>query len=406
MSPAGRKRVPIADARFCKTLLICPHRATMTEVAPLLADALPLAPMHRLHVYPDRKEATELLRTFDAKLCFLDFASAGNAGFGTLEVLQAIAPELMVIALLAGNNPEMVLRCLRAGATDFLVAPFTPDQVETVVEKVARRIRAHDPNVTPAQIVAVMRVKGGCGASTVAANLAFQCKRLGARRVLLADLDGLTGSLSFLLKVRSNYSFLDVLHHAGGFDSDIWKQMMITLRGVDVVLAPESVVDPTSELVSAAPILEFARLSYDVIVVDCGGFHGDWNLSIAKSADHVLLITTNELPDLHSAQRALVYLEANGIDPDALRLVVNRYSEANGLSRERIAATLGRDVSHVLPLDEQALEQAQMEGKPIPAGSPVAKTLARLAESLMKSEETAAPGTSGTGAGMFSLLSR
>lgn len=376
----------------------------MTELTPLLVQALPLAPVQKLHAYPGRREAADLLRHFDAKLCFLDFATAGSEGFATLEMLQAAAPGLVVVALLSGNDPDVVLQCLRAGATDFLVAPFTPDQVEAVIEKVARRIPASDANASSARIVAVMPAKGGCGASSLAANLAFQCKRLGAARVLLADFDGLTGSMSFLLKTKSTYSFVDVLHHAGALDHDIWKQMVVDMRGVDVLLAPDSMVDPTAELVSATPILDFARQFYDVVIADCGGIAGDWNLSIAEAADEVVLVTSNDVPDLHAAQRALVYLEANDIDPDRVRLVLNRYSETIGLRQDTVESALKKEVLQTLPLDEEALEQAQMEGKPIPSGSPVAKGLSTLAKRVLDLDKPSS--SKPKSGGLFSLLSR
>ena len=52
----------------------------------------------------------------------------------------------------------------------------------------------------PAKVFAIMPAKGACGATTIASNFAFQCKRLG-KKVLLADMDALTGTLSFMLKV-------------------------------------------------------------------------------------------------------------------------------------------------------------------------------------------------------------
>jgi pilus assembly protein CpaE len=396
--------MPVADARFCKTLLICPNRSAMTEAAPLLAAALPLAPIQKLTAFPDRKTASELFRTFEAKLCFLDFASPGHGGFATLEILQAISPDLIVVALLSANNPELVLRCLRAGAADFLVSPFTPDQVESVVEKVVRRIPAAQPEGPPARVIAVMPVKGSTGATTIACNLAFQCKRLGANRVLLADLDGLTGVVSFVLKLKSNFSFLDVLQHTGVIDDDIWRQMVMPLQGIDVLLAPDAAPDPVADLPTAAPIFDFVRYSYDVIVADCGGPAGAWNLSVAQAADEVLLVTTNELPDLHAAQRALIYLEAHEVDADRLRLVVNRYAEPHGLGREAIASTLRKDVYHFLPADAASTERCLMDGKPVKSGTPLGKELATLAARLLELERTeAAPRT---GKGLLSFLSR
>jgi len=63
-------------------------------------------------------------------------------------------------------------------------------------------------------IVAVIPAKGACGASTIAANLAFQWKRSSGQRILLVDLDPLTGTISFMLKIKSIYSFLDALQRS------------------------------------------------------------------------------------------------------------------------------------------------------------------------------------------------
>ena len=104
-----------------------------------------------------------------------------------------------------------------------------------------------------------MPAKGGAGATTIACNLAYQCKRLGAERILLADMDPLTGTVSFLLKLKSTYSFMDVLNREDSLEADLWKQMTTAVQGVDVLLAPESLVDPNAELSTAAPIVEFAQ---------------------------------------------------------------------------------------------------------------------------------------------------
>ncbi len=60
----------------------------------------------------------------------------------------------------------------------------------------------------------------------MACNLAFQWKRHGAKRILLADLDMLAGTMSFLLKIKSTYSFLDVSQRAHELDADLWNAMV------------------------------------------------------------------------------------------------------------------------------------------------------------------------------------
>ena len=140
--------------------------------------------------------------------------------------------------------PDLILRCLRAGALDFLIQPFTADQLDAALAKVARmQPSGEGAGKEPAKIFAVMPAKGACGATTIACNLAFQWKRLGAKKILLADLDPLTGTLSFLLKIKSIYSFLDALQRSHELDVDLWNAMVTPVNGVDVLLAPEMMVE-------------------------------------------------------------------------------------------------------------------------------------------------------------------
>ena len=122
-------------------------------------------------------------------------------------------------------------------------------------------------------------------------------------------------------------------------------------------------------MADASSILDYARYAYPVVISDAGSAFGDWTLSQAQLSDEVLLISTNELSSLHSAQRAIHYLETNGIDPWKIKLVLNRYDEHYGVSSELIQNSLGIDVFHVLPTDEASVQKSLMEGKPLAPGS-------------------------------------
>ena len=43
-----------------------------------------------------------------------------------------------IIAILGGNEPDFILRCLRAGASDFLILPLTAEQVDAAFGKLSR----------------------------------------------------------------------------------------------------------------------------------------------------------------------------------------------------------------------------------------------------------------------------
>jgi len=363
-------------------VVISPNSRMVRELAPLLESHLVGSSINFVNSYPSPRDISSALGGGAPQLVFLDLATDPERALQLLGEMVRLGSPVQVLALLPGNDPDLMLRCLRAGAADFLLEPFTADQLDTVLAKIARMQPAAEKGVDTTRIIAVMPAKGACGATTIACNLAFYWKRMGANRVLLADLDPLTGTLSFLLKIKSVFSFLDALQRAHELDADLWRAMVTTVNGVDVLLAPELITENPPELNDPSPILEYARRAYDVIILDAGNVYGDWNLNQARAAQEVLLVTTNELPSLQAAQRALSYMDANRVGRWKIRLLVNRYQREVGLSREVIGTALHTEVFEAIPSDYEAVQKALMEGKPVPANTAFGKGLTQVIERL------------------------
>lgn len=400
-----RETSPAASRR---AVVIGPNSRMADELEPLLRVHLPGVPISHLRNYPSPRDLAAAMGAGAPPLVFLDVISDREQAFQLLAEMVRVEPPVQVIALLSANDPDVMLRCLRTGAVDFLIQPFTREQIEAAQVKLARKQPASDAaGKEPAKIFAVMPAKGACGATTIACNLAFQWKRLGAKKVLLADLDPLTGTISFLLKIKSTYSFLDTLQCSQELDADLWMGMVTTVNGVDVLLAPEIMVEGAQELRDPSPILDYARHAYDVVVIDTSSVYGDWNLNTARLATELLLVTTNELPALQAAQRALSYLDTNRIGRWKIRLLVNRYHRDVGLSREVIGTALHTEVFDVLPSDYEAVQKSLMEGKPIPANAVFGKSMVHLADRLSGRTESSKKGSVRGGLrGLFSKISK
>jgi pilus assembly protein CpaE len=370
---------------------------------PLLLQHLAGVPLTHHASYPAAPDVQHQLGIANSQIIFLDIPSSPEQALAVLAELSAVSGT-QVLAVLAGNDPDSILKCLRGGASDFLLRPITADQVEDALSKLARlQPAASDGSSQQAKIIAVMPAKGACGATTLACNLAFQWKRMGAKRVLLADLDPLAGTMSFLLKLKSTFSFMDILQRSHELDVDLWKTTVSSSNGVDVLLAPDLSVTGIPQFVDASPILNFARNAYDVVVMDTGSVYGEWNLSQARAASEVLLVTTNELPALQAAQRALSYLEANKIGKWKTRLVVNRYQRDVGLNRDVIGTALHTDVFETIPSDYDAVQAALMEGKPVLPTTAFGKGVVQLASRIGGPEAKEKKPSSG-GGGLSGLL--
>lgn len=395
----------ISHAR--RAIVISPDPQLIAELEPFLKQQLADFALSCIHEYPPPPDAAAAVGAGATQLVFLDVVSDPEQSVAVLQELSRV-PGMQVLAILGGNDPDSILKCLRAGALDFLLRPVTGDQLEAALRKVARLQPVTEASAPagPCRMLAVMPAKGACGASTLAVNLAFQFKRMGVKRILLADLDPLAGTLSFMLKLKSSFSFTDVLQHGTELDTDLWKGIVTQSNGVDVLLAPDLSIAGDPQQMDASPIINFARSLYDVIILDTGSVYGEWNLSQARAATDLLLVTTNELPALQAAQRALSYLDSSKIGKWKTRLVVNRYQRDVGLSREVIGTALHTEVFETIPSDYDAIQKALMEGKAVLPATNFGKGVVQLAERIgapidKPKKATGGGGLSGLLGGLF-----
>ena len=159
-----------------------------------------------------------------------------------------------------------------------------------------------------------------------------------------------------------------------------------------------------TELTDASSIIEYARATYDLVVLDAGSVYGEWNLSQAQHADEIFLVSTNELTALQAVQRSLGYLDANNIPHYKIRLIVNRYDRHVGLSKEVIGTALHTDIYHLMPADYEAIQKSLMDGKPLPPTTNFGKSILGLVDLLSGSSEPHKKNSSLSG--ILSMFSR
>ena len=390
-----------------KALVISPDRRTISEVTTLLSQQVPSASVAELQSYPTRRSFAEMTAVSPPTLCFLDIESDRETAIALISDMVVLLPSLQIVGTLASNNSDLIMRALRQGAADFLVKPFSADHFRSALERAMKMTPLSDAEGS-GKVICVMPAKGACGATTIACNLALHMRRQNSKRTLLADLDPLSGTISFLLKLKSKFSFMDALQHADELDGEIWKGLIQLSAGVEVLLPPENTLaSGLSELNDPLPLIQFSRRSYDQVVLDCHGGYGEWSVTMAKAADELVLVTTNELPALQATQRVLAYLETNRVQRSKVKLVVNRFNRDVGLTKDMIETALRTEVFQLIPSDYDSVQKALLEGKSVAPSSPFGKGLAALSERLIGSEGPTKKSNAGSSfGGIFSMFSR
>jgi len=371
-----------------KPLVVCPDGALADRLR-AACEELGIGGAIHLAQYPRIGALAGALAEHQANLCLIDVT--GHAEFALLLIGEAAAG-VPVVALNTHNDADLILRCLRRGACEFLGEPDA-GPLASVLDRL-RLLTSPAPPPRACEVYCVIPGKPGCGASTLAVHLAVELHRAGAARTLLVDADVQGGAIAFLLKLKPEFHLGDALRDRERMDQDLWGRFTASTNGIDALLAPENPSTAVGiDRTAIQQLMTFWRTYYDAIVIDTAGAQLA-AAEFARLADHVLLVATNELVALHATRRSMERLEHDGIERARLLLVVNRYTPSTGLKRDEVETALQLAPCALLANEYELVQQAVLEGRPMAAASRFARGVRALVESLSGSAQPARKRTS------------
>ncbi|MCS7315244.1 MAG: hypothetical protein NZ554_07220 [Bryobacteraceae bacterium] len=364
-------------------LLIAPDRTLAETLAESVRRSGVFQILAELRTYPPRPTLEIRVRQLAPEVALLDVSSDFQSAAELIRTLAQARPPVHVIGIGARNDPDLVVAALRAGASEFLYPPFDPRAQREAATRI-RRLRRPEPTASrePGRLLMFASVKPGSGASTLASQTAFALERLTRQRVLLADLDGMSGTVSFYLKLEASRSLEQLLVGGRALEGSNWTSLVERVHGVDVLPAPPG---PGLELVEPARFHEFceyARRCYDWIVLDLPSiFHALSLLGLAE-CDTGFLVTTLELASLHLARKAVRLLGHLGLGPERYQVLVNRTGRGDGLGLSDMEKVIQCPARASFPSDEISVERMLTLGQPLDAASPLGGSIEEFAGRL------------------------
>lgn len=334
------------------------------------------------------------------------------------DVIKAAKAKRIKVLLIANQvSPSVLHQMLKLGADDFVPYPLPEGSLHDAIERLRKPSivmpEGYDPvtgmftGATKPKgdrngvILPVHGMAGGVGASTFAANLAWELCMIPeseGTRVCIIDLDLQFGAIATYLDLPRKEAVLEVLSDTSGLDADSLIKSMLTFNEkLHVLTAPMDMLPldmVTPEDVGR--ILEMAKANFDFVIVDMPSTVVAWTEAVLNRA-HVYFALL-EL-DLRSAQNILRFiraLKAEGLPHEKVRYVLNRAPKFTDLSAKarvkRMAESLDIDIEVQLPDGGIQVTEANDHGLPIAenaAKNPLRKELQKLAKSLYDLNKTA-----------------
>jgi pilus assembly protein CpaE len=352
-------------------------------------------------------EAIEMANALKPDVVLMDINMPGMDGITATEKLAADVPTTAVIMMSVQGEADYLRRSMLAGAREFLVKPFSSDELTASIRQVWTREKDKASRYAPvvagsntggggssdgggdlANVVAVFSPKGGVGRTTIAVNLAVAAAQTGTR-VGLIDASFQFGDVGVLLNLNPrNKSIADLAGELqGGGEAESLDTFMIShSSGIRVLLAPPS--PEQAELIGPGPIkkvIERARQDFDLIVVDCPSSFNDSTLAVLDEADLILTLLTLEITSVKNMRLFLEVCEQLGYGPEKIRLVLNRADSTLGIRVADVEHSIGRKVDHTIVSDGRSVVYALNRGVPFFLSNreaQVSQDIARLASAV------------------------
>jgi len=325
--------------------------------------------------------------------------------------LGSVSPATRVLLMTSGEPPETadgrtagqvsesaagpeLLQAIRVAAG---MADGSPEPGQSDAEAGPGRRGVRAP-LGRATIVVAFSGKGGTGTSMVATKLAVSLARGAEGRAALLDIDLQFGDAAGMLHVEHHpLTIADLAAHGEDVDAALLDDILATGSGeVRVLRAPTS--PELAEAIGAAhlrSIIRTAARAHEFVVVDTPSSIDERVLEAFELADRLLLITSYNLSAVRGTKATLLMLEALGVDPDRVDVILNHTRPRTNYRREDIETILGRGVLIDLPYDPR-VDPSLDSGMPIVLAQPRAELSRRLTSLAQLIAAPAAPADRGT----------
>jgi pilus assembly protein CpaE len=369
------------------------------------------------------QEAVAMAKKERPHVILMDINMPDMDGITATEIISNTVPESPIIMMSVQGEQDYLRRSMLAGAREFLVKPFSADELINSIRHVhelekVRRAR-YAPVAAPGapaaapqapgqtetgKIIAFFSPKGGVGRTTIATNLAVALHQATEKPVVLVDGSLPFGDIAVILNMSPKAKTIaDLIGSFEQADADVLDSILVShSTGIKVLLAPPT--PESTELITGAHmkhVLELLRQRHAYVVVDTWPSFQEQVITMLDVSDVILTLMTLEITSLKNVRVFMEIAEKLGYGNEKVQLVANRNDSSGGIKASDVEASLGRKIPHTIVSDGRTLVLAVNRGVPFVIShrdSQVSKDIFTLAAKLSGETPEAAPAASAKGA--------
>lgn len=357
------------------------------------------------------RQAVELAVDLRPDVVLMDINMPDLDGIAATAAIMQNHPTNIIMISVQGEQ-DYLRRAMKAGARDYLLKPFTLEELITALRSAvsgpafAVSVAPPPPPAHQGKIITLFSTKGGVGKTTIAGNLAVALAIQTKAKVAAVDLDLEFGSLATLLGLRPQGTILDLCRVDGSLQPAQVTRVLVEPAGLGIkVLAGPPLPHLAAEVDGdgrrepgrsyVAEILDALRCEFDYIICDTASNFRETNLVVFDKSDLLLLVTSPEIPALSNTAKGLdILLDRLEYSQEKVQIVLNRADAAVGLTLQSISDALNCTLGYMVPSDGATATWAANAGQPFVlrrSRSPLAEAMGVMAAGIANGRPGVSP---------------
>jgi pilus assembly protein CpaE len=305
-----------------------------------------------------------MLKTTSPRILIVDISGEEHALKALADLATVVEPDVCVLVIGDHEGMEFYREVTRGlGAADYLPKPLARDLVSRHFGGFVLGRAPSSSSSMGGRVLAVTGVRGGCGASSIATNLAWHFGVTLRHHTVLVDPDLYRGNAAFLLNLPPGDGLVAALESPLRIDTLLAERAAQPAAERLHVLAGESPVGvlPAYADDAAETLINALRKRYNFVVLDVPFAPVPLYRDLIGLAHQQVLVME---PSLVSLRDVLRFNTVSSSDGPAPLIVLNRLGIPGGLTRRQVEEGLKRKVDIVLPDLPRQLRGAANLGEP------------------------------------------
>jgi pilus assembly protein CpaE len=303
-------------------------------------------------------------------ILFVDLSESGDPLNDINALAEVCEPGTVVIAAGQVNDVRLYRDLIASGIQDYLLKPFTPDQLRDSFAHA--QLIVSGPRVSeqttekPHVMAAVIGVRGGVGASTVATSIAWLMGDKGSRSTALLDLDVHFGTGALSLDLEPGRGLTDAIENPSRIDGLFIERAMVRANEKLCVLSAEAPLNqPLLNDGSAYfQLQDEIRNAFEATVLDLPRAMLVQHPHLMQETHAAVVVVEFTLAATRDAIRILSWLKQNAPQAKVIIVANKVASGVQEISRKDFELSIERKIDIVIPFDPKAAAQAAKLGQP------------------------------------------